>query len=179
MIEQLLFPIDYIVLTICVLIILFSFWKGIIASILGLLTWIGSILITIYFYTDISFFLKNQLSKIDLFKNFDQITNIISIIISIPAIFLITLFILKKIRKLITSDIDKQILGIFIDKVFGFLFGFILSYIFLSTIIYCTNIFEFLLYFNKWLINNSYIMLNLEEFNKSILDIIFNSSKIN
>ena len=52
MIENLIFPIDHIVLTIGLIVVIFCFWKGIISSILGLLTWIGSIFITIYFYNN-------------------------------------------------------------------------------------------------------------------------------
>ncbi|SVD67566.1 uncharacterized protein METZ01_LOCUS420420, partial [marine metagenome] len=36
-----------------------------------------------------------------------MMSNILSIIISIPVIFLISLFILKKIRKFLSSDLDK------------------------------------------------------------------------
>ena len=53
MIENLIFPIDHIILTIGLIVVIFCFWKGIINSILGLLTWIGSIIITIYFYNNL------------------------------------------------------------------------------------------------------------------------------
>jgi uncharacterized membrane protein required for colicin V production len=93
-------------------------------------------------------------------------------LISIPLIFLISLFILKKIRKIISSDIDKQILGLLVDKIFGFLFGFLFSYIIFSTIIYFTNNFEFLNFLNEWLLNNSYLLSQLDSFNESLLDSI-------
>ena len=80
MIENLIIPLDYIVLAIGCLIVFFCFWRGITASILGLLTWIGSIIITIYFYSDLSNFLNSQLIKIDILKNYEQITNILSIL---------------------------------------------------------------------------------------------------
>ena len=54
LITNLIFPYDYILLTIILIIVIFSFWKGFIQSILGLLTWIGSILITIYIYESLS-----------------------------------------------------------------------------------------------------------------------------
>ena len=120
MIEKLIIPLDYIILAVGCLIVIFCFWRGITASILGLLTWLGSIIITIYFYTNLSDFLNSQLLNINIFKNYEQITGILATLISIPLIFLISLFILKKIRKIISSDIDKQILGLFVDKVLGF-----------------------------------------------------------
>lgn len=178
MIENLIFPLDYIILTIGSIVIIFSFWKGIISSILGLLTWIGSILITLYFYFNLSNFIDSQLLKLNLLKNYEQITNILSIFISIPLIFLISLFILKRIRKIISSDLDRQILGLFVDKVFGFLFGFILNFIIFSTLIYCYNNFDFLNFLRDWFTQNSYIIINLEDFNNNILDSIKGNEEV-
>lgn len=168
MIENLIFPLDYIILTMGGIVIIFSFWKGIISSILGLLTWIGSILITLYFYDNLSNFINTQLLKLNLFNSYEQITNILSTIISIPLIFLISLFVLKRFRKIISSDLDRQILGLFIDKFFGFLFGFVLNYIILSTLIYCSDNFEFLNFLKDWLIENSHIMIELDIFNNNL-----------
>ena len=173
MIENLIFPMDHIILTIGLIVVSFSFWKGIINSILGLLTWIGSIFITIYFYNNLSNFINKQLLNIEIFNNYEQITNLISVVCSIPIIFLISLFILKKLRKFISSDLDSQIFGKIIDKVFGFLFGFLFNYIIFSTIIYGTNNFEFLSTLNNFLIENSYILKEIDTFNKSILNYIF------
>ena len=97
---NLIFPYDYIILIISLILILFSFWKGFIHSLLGLLTWIGSIIITIYSYNSLSGFFSNQLLKIEFLNSYESITSILSIIISIPLIFLLSLFILRKIRKL-------------------------------------------------------------------------------
>ena len=168
MIENLIFPLDYIILTMGGIVIIFSFWKGIISSILGLLTWIGSILITLYFYDNLSNFINTQLLKLNLFNSYEQITNILSTIMSIPLIFLISLFVLKRFRKIISSDLDRQILGLFIDKFFGFLFGFVLNYIILSTLIYCSDNFEFLNFLKDWLIENSHIMIELDIFNNNL-----------
>ena len=172
MIENFIFPLDYILLTIGSLVIIFCFLRGVISSILGLLTWIGSIIITIYFYSNLANFIDSQLLNIDILKNYEQITKFISTIISVPLIFLISLFILKKIRKIISSDIDKQILGLLFDKIFGFLFGFIFSYILFSTIIYFTNSFELLNFLNEWLLDSSYLLSELESFNDSLLNSI-------
>ena len=173
MIENFIIPFDYILLAICSLVIIFCFWRGVIASILGLLTWIGSIIITIYFYSDLSFFINSQLLNINILKDYDQITNILSTLISIPIIFLISLFILKKIRKIISSDIDKQILGVMIDKLFGFVFGFIFNYIIFSTIIYFTNNFEFLNFLYDWMLGNSYLLKTLDGFNNNLINSIY------
>ena len=70
MIEKLIIPLDYIILAVGCLIVMFCFWRGIIASILGLLTWVGSIIITIYFYIDLSDFLNSQLLNINILKNY-------------------------------------------------------------------------------------------------------------
>ena len=103
MIENLIFPLDYIIVSIGSIVIIISFWKGIISSILGLLTWIGSILITLYSYSNLSNYINKQLLKLDILRDYEQITNILSNIISIPLIFLISLFILKRFRKIITT----------------------------------------------------------------------------
>ena len=72
-----LIPLDYIITTIGVIIIIICFLRGIIGSILGLLTWIGSILITIYFYNDLSNFINSQLLNIKTLENYEQITNLL------------------------------------------------------------------------------------------------------
>ena len=173
MIENLIFPIDHIILTIGLIVVIFCFWKGVINSILGLLTWIGSIIITIYFYNNLSNFINKQLLNIEILKNYEQITNLISIILSVPIIFLISLFILKKLRKIISSDLDSQILGKIIDKVFGFLFGFLFNYIIFSTIIYGINNFELLDNLNNFLLKNSFILQQIDTINNNLLNYIF------
>ena len=168
MIENLIFPLDYIIIVIGSIIIILSFWRGVTNSILSLLTWIGSILITIYFYSNLSNLINSQLLNINLINDYEKITNILSIILSIPLIFLISLFILKRIRKIISSDLDREILGLFVDKVFGFIFGFLLNYIIFSTLIYCSNNFDFLTIAKDWFLNNSYIMITLDDFNNGL-----------
>ena len=171
MISNLIFPYDYIILTLICIIIIFSIWKGFIQSILGLLTWIGSILISIYAYESLANFLTKQLLLIDLVKNYEYQTNILSIIVSIPIIFLISLFILKKIRKFLSSDLDKQILGIIIDKIFGFIYGIIFSYIIITAILILLNRFD-MITINTWLNNNSNIFLTINNFNDNNIYLI-------
>ena len=125
-IQDLISPLDYIIIIISLIIIIFSFWKGFIQSLLSLLTWIGSIIITIYSYIFLATFVSKQLLKIDLFKNYELIANVIGTIIAIPLIFLISLFILKKIRKFLSNDLDQQILGIILDKSLGLIYGLLL-----------------------------------------------------
>ena len=173
MIEYLIFPIDYIILTIGLIVVISCFWKGIISSILGLLTWIGSIFITIYFYNNLSIFINKQLINIEILQNYEQITNLVSVLLSIPIIFLLSLFILKKIRKAISSDLDSQLLGKIIDKIFGFLFGFLFNYIIFSTIIYSISNFDFLSQLKVFLLENSYILKEINIFNQDLINYIF------
>ena len=162
----LIFPYDYIVMTILLLIILFSLWKGFIQSILGLFAWLGSILITIYSYDSFANFLSKQILKIKIFQNYEYLTSIISIMISIPIIFLISLFILKKIRIIISSDLDKQILGKVFDKIFGAIYGVLFSYLVLTALLIMLERYKFE-NLNYWLNNNSNIILAINEFNKN------------
>ena len=162
------FPLDYILLVIAILFIIISAWKGIIQSILGLLTWVGSIIITLYSYNAFSNFIDSQLLKIKIFQNYEMISNIISIMISIPVIFLISLFILRKVRKFLSSDLDKQIFGIIIDKVFGILYGLIFTYFIYSTILFTFNKFNFE-DLNQWFIDNSQILSTINNTNEQYL----------
>ena len=162
------FPLDYILLVIAILFIIISAWKGIIQSILGLLTWVGSIIITLYSYNAFSNFIDTQLLKIKLFQNYEMISNIISTIISIPVIFLISLFILKKVRKFLSSDLDRQIFGIIIDKVFGVIYGLIFTYFIYSTILFTLNKFNFE-DLNQWFIDNSQILSIINNTNEQYI----------
>ena len=162
------FPLDYVLLIIAILFIIFSTWKGLIQSILGLLTWVGSIIITLYSYNTFSNFIDTQLLKIKLFQNYEIISNILSVIISIPVIFLISLFILKKVRKFLSSDLDKQIFGIIIDKVFGVLYGLIFTYFIYSTILFTFNKFNFE-DLNQWFIDNSQILSIINNINEQYI----------
>ncbi len=161
---DLIFPYDYILLIITLLFVLFSIWKGLIQSILGLLTWVGSILITLYSYNSFAEFITSKILNINFFQNYEILSNILGFIISIPIIFLISLFVLKKIRKFLSSDLDKQILGIIFDKFFGFIYGLVFSYFIFSTILFTNNRFEFV-ELNNWMINNSNILNKIQELN--------------
>ena len=163
---------DYVVLILTAVIVIFSFWKGFINSILGLLTWVGSVFVTIYSYEYLSDFLSEQLLNINFLQRFEQFVNVISIIISIPIIFLISLFILKRIRKFLNSDLDKQILGVIFDKFFGILYGILFSYIIYSSVLYLTdkNDVEILKNFHLFFVENSNILMQISEYNSNIIE---------
>ena len=97
-----------------------------------------------------------------------MISSILSLIISIPVIFIISLFILKKIRKFLSSDLDKQIFGIIIDKVFGILYGLIFTYFIYSTILFTFYKFKFD-DLNQWLIDNSQILSIINNINEQYI----------
>ena len=162
--EMIIFPFDYIIILISIIIVIFSIWKGFIQSILGLLTWIGSILITIYAYDAFASFISKQLLKIEFLNNYEYFGHIFSIVIAIPLIFLISLFFLKKIRKFLSSDIDKQVLGILFDKIFGLLYGIIFSYLILTAFLVIIQRFN-LNNLTSWMENNSNIINYVNEFN--------------
>ena len=167
---------DYVVIILSAIIIIFSFWKGFINSILGFLTWIGSIFITIYAYQYLSEFLNTILLNINFLQNFEQFVTIISIIISIPIIFLISLFVLKRIRKFLNSDLDKQIFGIMIDKFFGVIYGIIFSYVVFSSLLYLTNNNNIELFNSVYLflVENSNILNKISEYNNNIMQLYTN-----
>ena len=154
---------DYILLIITSLFVFFSVWKGFIQSILGLMTWLGSIFITLFFYEKLSNYFSNKLSEFNFFES-SGLSEIIGIIISIPIIFILSLIILRKIRKLITSDLDKATLGIILDKFFGIIYGLFFSYFVFSIILFCINKLSENLSF--YLLDNSLILLQIYSFNE-------------
>ncbi len=170
---------DYVILILTLVIVIFSFWKGFINSILGLLTWVGSVFVCIYSYQYLSDFLSKQLLNINFLQRFEQFVSVISIIISIPIIFLISLFILKRIRKFLNSDLDKQILGVIFDKFFGTLYGILFSYIIYSSVLYLTdnNDFEILKNIHLFFVENSNILNVIFEYNNNIIQNYTNTNE--
>ena len=127
-----------------------------------------SIIITIYSYNAFSNYLNNLLLKIKIFQDYEVLSNYLSIILAIPIIFLISLFILKRIRQILSADLDKQILGIIIDKILGTIYGIIFSYFVFSTIIFLLNKFSFQ-DLNYWLMNNSEILNTINNVNEEYI----------
>ena len=74
-----LYVIDYILLFITLLFVFFSIWKGFIQSILGLMTWIGSIFITLIFYEKLSNYLSSKLNEFTFFENLGLSSGIMGI----------------------------------------------------------------------------------------------------
>ena len=176
--NTLIFPYDYIILIVVLFFVLFNFWKGFIQSVLSLLTWVGSILITIYAYENLSEFITSQILNINFFQQYEYLTNLLSIVLSIPIIFLISLFILKRIRNFLNADLDKQILGIIFDKFFGFLYGIIFSYVLVTASIILLDRFE-LKSLNNWLNKNSIIISQINTINSDYLNLINSLENIN
>jgi uncharacterized membrane protein required for colicin V production len=115
--------------------------------------------------------MSKQLLNIEIFENYEKITNIGSIIIAIPLIFLISLFILKRIKLLISTDLDKKILGIIFDKFFGFIYGLVFSYAIIIAILLILERFEFN-NLKLWLNNNSNVISSTNQLNLKIIEII-------
>ena len=164
---------DYVVLLLSLIIIIFSFWKGFINSVLGLLTWVGSVFITIYTYEYLSGYLNSILISTNLLSGFDQFVSVLSLVISIPLIFILSLFILKRIRKILNSDLDKQVFGIILDKFFGLVYGVIFSYVIFSTLLYFTNDNRITLITNTniFLVENSNILKQISQYNDNLISI--------
>ena len=79
------------------------------------------------------------------------------------------MFVLKRIRKFLSNDLDRQILGKIIDKFFGILYGLVFSYIFFSIIFYFRNDFQILNFINEFLNNNSNILNEIEKINIKVI----------
>ena len=169
-------PWDYIFSVIILLIVFFSFWRGFIQSILGLLTWVGSIIITIYSWEWLNGHISRALNSFEQIQKLDPLSNYIGFILSIPIIFILSLIILRKIRRLISSDIDKATLGIILDKFFGILYGFLFSYIIYSAFLHAIGPMSpnigILNDLQSFLINNSIILEKINELNSNLLDIL-------
>ena len=103
-------------------------------------------------------------------QDYEQITNLLSIVIAIPLIFLISLFILKKIRKFFSNDLDHQILGIILDKFLGLIYGLIFSYIIFATLLFGIEKINFFKPFYNWILENSYILQKINYTNISIIN---------
>ena len=158
---------DYFIFIIILISIIFSFIKGFVQSLLGLLTWIGATIITLIFYENLSNFIANYINRIEFFEQ-SGLSIIISTGLSIPFIFLLSLILLRKIKSLISTNFQKSSLGTFFDKIFGIIYGFTFGLIIISittiTIEKIYNNFK-----STRLINNSKIYPYLDTFNKEYI----------
>ena len=171
---------DYVILSLTFIFIILGIWKGFINSVFGLLTWVGSIFVTIYTYEFFSIYLNDILLNISILSEFEQFVSIISTLISIPIIFLITLFIFKRVRKILSNDLDKQILGIILDKLFGAIYGILFGYVIFSTALFFTNNknFNMLYNINNYFKNNSVILKSISEYNNNIYSKYINDESL-
>tara|TARA_Y100000741_G_scaffold260921_1_gene201598 strand:- start:88 stop:654 length:567 start_codon:yes stop_codon:yes gene_type:complete len=163
---------DYLITILSILIIVFSAWKGFIQSLLGILSWIGAILISVNFHPFLGDIILDQVSKLEFIARLNlPLEGIIKYLIAIPITFILSFYLLKKFRKFITSDLDKGILGTIIDKFFGIIFGIIFSYIILSTILISNSIISSNWYEKNIVLllkNNSTILIKIDEINQYI-----------
>lgn len=158
---------DYFIISIIIIVVLISIWKGFIQSVLGLLTWIGSIIITLNFFNSLSNYISFQLNKIDFFNNWDQLSQVIGIVISIPSIFIISLIVLRKIRKIISTDIDKATIGIILDKFFGIIYGLVFAYFVFSILLLLTE--QINLNFMFFIMENSFLLESISLINETYI----------
>ncbi|MDC0037559.1 CvpA family protein [Alphaproteobacteria bacterium] len=165
--------IDYLIIILSILIILFSTWKGFIQSLLGVLSWIGAVLISINFHSFLGDIILDQVSKLEFITRLNlPLDNISKYLIAIPITFILSFYLLKKFKKFITSDLDKGIFGNLIDKFFGIIFGIIFSYIILTTILISNSIID-----NNWyeknivlkLKDSSTILIKINEINQNYI----------
>ena len=155
---------DYFIFIIILISIIFSFIKGFVQSLLGLLTWIGATIITLIFYENLSNFISNYLNRIDFIEQ-SGFSDILSTGLSIPFIFLLSLILLRKIKSLISTNFQKSSLGTFFDKIFGIIYGFTFALIIISvTTITIEKIYNN--FTDTRLIKNSTIYPYLNTFNK-------------
>ena len=164
--------IDYLITILSILIIVFSALKGFIQSLLGVLSWIGAILISVNFHPFLGDIILDQVSKSEFIARLNlPLEGIIKFLIAIPITFILSFYLLKKFRKFITSDLDKGIIGTLIDKFFGIIFGIIFSYIILSTILISNSIISSNWYEKNIVLllkNNSTILMKIDEINQYI-----------
>ena len=154
---------DYIIIIIISASVIFSFIKGFVQSLLGLLTWIGAVILTLIFYENLSNFVISYINRISFLEE-TGISKILSIILSIPFIFLISLILLKKIKSLISTNFQKSSLGNLFDKIFGSIYGFIFGLILVSlSIITINNL--FIGFASSKFVENSILYPYLNDFN--------------
>ena len=169
---------DYLILVLAAIFIVYGLLKGFVSSVLGLLTWVGSVFITIFTYEYLSLYMTKILLNLNFLRNLEQFVSILSAILSIPIIFLLSLFLLKRLRKLLSNDLDKNTLGLLFDKFLGALYGLIFSYIFYSTILYFTNDNEIVMIKNLhiFIIENSNLLKMISMSNESLINYFYNSN---
>ena len=158
---------DYFIIIIIIISVFFSFIKGFVQSLLGLLTWIGATIITLIFYENLSNFISNYINTIEFFEK-SGLSVIISTGLSIPFIFLLSLILLRKIKSLISTNFQKSSIGTFFDKIFGIIYGFVFGIVIISiTTITIEKLYKN--FPNTELIKNSTLYTYLNTINKDYI----------
>ena len=158
---------DYFIIIIIITSVFFSFIKGFVQSLLGLLTWIGATIITLIFYENLSNFISNYINTIEFFEK-SGLSVIISTGLSIPFIFLLSLILLRKIKSLISTNFQKSSIGTFFDKIFGIIYGFVFGVVIISiTTITIEKLYKN--FPNTELIKNSTLYTYLNTINKDYI----------
>ena len=158
---------DYFIIIIIITSVFFSFIKGFVQSLLGLLTWIGATIITLIFYENLSNFISNYINTIEFFEK-SGLSVIISTGLSIPFIFLLSLILLRKIKSLISTNFQKSSIGTFFDKIFGIIYGFVFGIVIISiTTITIEKLYKN--FPNTELIKNSTLYTYLNTINKDYI----------
>ena len=158
---------DYIIFIIVIVSTIYSFYRGFVQSLLGLLTWIGAVIITLIFYEQLALFIASYLNKISFLEE-TGLSIILSTLLSIPFVFLTSLIILKKIRSMISSDFQKSSIGNFLDKILGFIYGAFFGLLIISVIFITINNFANSVIESNF-IRNSYLYPYIDEFNKTFI----------
>ena len=73
---------------------------------------------------------------------------------------------------------EKNIIALFFDKLFGFLYGIIFSYFIFATLLYGMEKFDIFVNLMNWLLDKSYILENINFINKEFIN-YFNNDNLN
>ncbi len=129
---------DYIYLVLTILFLIQGALKGFVLSILSAAKWILAYVLTIYIFPKVKPFVK------DIIDN----EYVLDILLGV-GIFVIIIFLILLINKALSKAVSYSGIGT-IDKVFGFLFGFVKAYV----IIVCLYTAAHIVYnHDKWPIN--------------------------
>ena len=158
---------DIFVIIIFIYNIFQCFFKGFSLSLISFSKWILSTIITIILVPKLQPLTNDYIQS--------EFVNNVGLGI---VIFILTLFITIVIGKTLSKAVTWTGVGS-IDKIFGFLFGFIFNYIIFSTVIYGINNFEFLNNLENFLLENSFLLQELNTFNNNLLTNIFYNENLN
>ena len=129
---------DYIYIVLTILFIIKGALKGFVLSILSAAKWILAYVITIYLFPKIKPYVDEIIDN----------EYVLDIMLGI-GIFVIIIFLILLINKALSKAISYSGIGT-IDKVFGFIFGFVKAYVFVVCLFTAANI---IYNYDKWPLN--------------------------